>query len=287
MIKSIFKRKVFRVAVLKYALAATFLAGLASCPAIAIDVSEQSDLIKHTIESWDDYWNRQELDSFLKYHLSDYKDNDGADLDKAKSNARELWKEFPDCKVKTTIKQISLSGSGDFASVEYEDELIGPTPSPRNENLGKGTLAAKSGGTLFLRNVEGAWRLARARIDWEEQTLRYGRAMEIPVSLEAALQLKPGTSYFAKLKFDSPADTRCVASIRKKLIGGPPAIDKWRAMPDCGVLEREFQTNLESKNELVCGTVGIALRENRRKIAGLAYVSRRVNVLPDAQSKKP
>ncbi len=280
---SMFKRKVFRLGALCLVLAFCIFGSSSGCRALAIDSAEHSELtesIKKTIESWDEYWNQQELDSFLKYHLSDYKDNDGQDLDKAKSNAKELWKEFPNCKVKTKVKQITLSG--DSATVEYEDELNGPTPSPRDEPLGSGNLTAKSGGTLYLRNVDGAWRLARAQIDWEEQTLRYGRAMDLPVTLEAAPQLKAGTIYFAKLKFDSPADTRCVASIRKKLIGGPAAKDAWRAMPEGGVLEREFHANLESKNELVCGTVGIALRENRRKIAGLAYVSRRINIVPTA-----
>lgn len=257
--------------------------------ACAADTSSEAqtsltESIRRTIESWDEYWNQQELDEFLKYHLSDYSDNDGQNLDKAKSNARELWKEFPDCKVKTKIKQILLCGDG--ASVEYEDELVGPTPSLRGESLGAGTLSAKSGGFLYLKNIEGAWRLASARIDWEEQTLRYGQAKDIPVTIEAAPKLQPGTIYFAKLKFVSPADTRCVASIRKKLIGGSVAKDAWRPMPESGILEREFQTNKESKNELVCGTVGIAPRENRKKIAGLAYVSRRVNVLP-AGTKGP
>lgn len=281
---SMLNRKVFRLAALSLGIVSLLGSSIATNQVQAVDSAEHSDLtasIKRTIESWDDYWNQQELDSFLKYHLADYVDNDGLDLEKAKSNAKELWKEFPNCKVKTRIKQISFS-DGDNASVEYEDELHGPTPSRSEDNLGDGTLTAKSGGTLYLRNVDGVWRLARAHFDWEEQTLRYGRAIDLPVRIEAAPQLKPGTIYFAKLKFSSPSDARCFASIRKKLIGGPAAKDAWRNMPECGVLEREFHANSESKNELICGTIGIASRENRKKLAGLAIVSRRINIVPAA-----
>jgi hypothetical protein len=139
-----------------------------------------------------------------------------------------------------------------------------------------------SGGQLYLKRQQDTWKITGDRIDYELVKVTYGVAKNLKISFTAPEQVKSGKQFSAKIDVDLPNNYLAVGSITNQALEYPQRTPKdlWRAM-DTPSLERIINANTNNKNELLMATV-IITDINKRNLAGIELLTRRLNVVPEA-----
>jgi ketosteroid isomerase-like protein len=226
-------------------------------------------------------WNAHDIDKVMAYYAEDYINNDGLDKTAVKEITQDFWKTNPDAKSSSVINQVRVEGN--FATVESRDTAYGTIKmNPMRDSSLQGELNTVSGGQLYLKKTADTWKITGDRIDYELVKVTYGVAKNLKISFTAPEQVKSGKSFSAKIDVDLPSNYLAVGSITTQPLEYPQKTPKdlWRAM-DTSSLERIVPANTNNKNELLMATV-IITDINKRNLAGIELLTRRLNVVPEA-----
>ncbi len=226
-------------------------------------------------------WNAHDIDKVMAYYAEDYINNDGLDKTAVKEITQDFWKTNPDAKSSSVINQVRVEGI--FATVESRDTAYGTIKmNPMRDSSLQGELNTVSGGQLYLKKTADTWKITGDRIDYELVKVTYGVAKNLKISFTAPEQVKSGKSFSAKIDVDLPSNYLAVGSITTQPLEYPQKTPKdlWRAM-DTSSLERIVPANTNNKNELLMATV-IITDINKRNLAGIELLTRRLNVVPEA-----
>ncbi|HEY9684144.1 MAG TPA: nuclear transport factor 2 family protein [Oculatellaceae cyanobacterium] len=226
-------------------------------------------------------WNAHDITKVMSYYSEDYINNDGLDKNAVKEITQDFWKTNPDAKSSSVTTQIRIEGN--FATVESKDTAYGTIKmSPMRDSNLQGELNTVSGGQLYLKRAGDTWKITGDRIDYELVKVTYGIAKNLKISFTAPEQVKSGKPFSAKIDVDLPNNYLAVGSITNQALEYPQRTPKdlWRAM-DTPSLERIINANTNNKNELLMATV-IITDINKRNLAGIELLTRRLNVVPEA-----
>ena len=203
----------------------------------------------------------------------------------------ETWKTYPDICYKLEIKNIEFSDN--YANVTTEETAIATS----KEQIGKyetaGELYSISKCEYYLEKHGQIWQIASERVIDETSTLKYGDARFIDIKLSTPKQVGASKYYTTTLKIDAPKDTVMVGSINRKTLTYPPSEtpEAYRRISG-NTLERVFQANKENLNETIVSSVGFTHTQNydeskiRVYMSGLAFIMKRVNVIPKGQNEQ-
>jgi hypothetical protein len=234
-------------------------------------------------------WNAHNLPAVMINYADDYLNNDGLDKTAVSKLTEDFWKTYPDAKSKSTTKEVRLEGP--FATVESRDVATGTTAKEMPGIGTKGELNSVSEGQLYLKKQGQGWKIVGDRIDYERVRVAFGLARQMQATFSAPEQVKSGKPYTAKLELNLPSGLTAVGSITNTPLQypQPQPEDAWRPMndpsPDHPLLERVLPTNTKNRNELLMATVGIT-NSNRNSLMGIAFLTRRINVIP-AMEEEP
>lgn len=231
-------------------------------------------------------WNAHDIEKVMGYYAEDYINNDGLDKTAVKEITQDFWKTNPDAKSSSITTQIRVEGN--FATVESRDTAVGTIKmNPMKDSSLQGELNTVSGGQLYLKRAGDTWKITGDRIDYELVKVTYGVAKNLKIAFTAPEQVKSGKSFSAKIEVDLPNNYLAVGSITSQPLEYPQKTPKdlWRAMESSSSamssLERIIPANTNNKNELLMATV-IVTDINKRNLAGIELLTRRLNVVPDS-----
>lgn len=233
---------------------------------------------------------RHDIAKAKSFYSSDYKSSDGFDLEELASMLDKTFKSYSNLKYKTKINKVVVFD--DYAIAEVSDvttALIYPDEKKQNKEKA-GYLTGKSAYNVYFRKKDGAWKIFFDDILMEETNLKYGVANEIKMELQAPLFVEGGHEYDLALKMDKPQDIIALGAISNEEIIYPPSDyqEKFRRIPAEGELERIVKANKKNLDEYAVASVGftrVSVNEEVTKakieIIGMAYMMKRVNMLPD------
>lgn len=250
--------------------------------------SEKSDIEKllSTIEK---EWNAHNLDSVMGYYADDYMNNDGLDKKAVSALTQDFWKTYPDAKSSSVTKQIRVEGG--FATVESRDMATGTTAKEMPGIGTKGELQSVSEGQLYLKKQGAAWKIIGDRIDYEKVKVAFGLARQLQAVFAAPEQVKANRNYTARLELNLEPGLSAVGSITSTPLQypQPQPSDAWRPMNeptiDHPLLERVMTANLKNRNELLMATIGLT-DSSKSSLKGIAFLTRRLNVVPHMDEEK-
>ncbi len=240
----------------------------------------ERETIKVLLTDIENQWNAHDIEKVMAYYADDYVNNDGLDKVAVKEITQDFWKNNPDAKSSSITTQIRIEGN--FATVESRDTAYGTIQmNPMHESQLKGELNTVSGGQLYLKKYGDTWKITGDRIDYELVKVTYGVAKNLKISFTAPEQVKSGRQFSAKIEVDLPSNYLAVGSITRQALEYPQHTPKdlWRAM-ESPTLERLMFANTSNKNELLMATV-IITDINKRNLAGIELLTRRLNVVPE------
>lgn len=226
-------------------------------------------------------WNAHNLENVMSYYADDYINNDGLDKKAVSKLTEDFWKTYPDARSSSKTKSIRIEGN--FATVESRDMAVGSTAKEMPGINTKGELNSISEGQLYIKKIGSNWRIIGDRIDYEKVRVAFGLAKSLNASFSAPEQVKSGRQYSAKLELNLPTGLTAVGSITSQPLEYPqpqPA-DAWRPL-DGSTLERIMPANTNNRNELLMATIGIT-NSNRNNLMGITFLTRRLNVVPNAE----
>ena len=247
------------------------------------DHGDERKEIETFLNNIETLWNDHNLDAVMSYYADDYINNDGLDKKAVTELTKDFWKTYPDAKSSSKTKEIRIDGN--YATVESRDMAIGTTAKEMPGIGTKGDLNSISEGQLYIKRLGTAWKIIGDRIDFEKVRVAFGLARSLDASFSAPEQVKSGKAYSAKLELALPQGLLAVGSITSQALKYPqpqPA-DLWRQL-DGSVLERVMPANGNNRNELLMATVGITNKEHSA-LMGIAFLTRRLNVVPNAQEE--
>jgi hypothetical protein len=247
------------------------------------DHGEERKEIENFLNNIESLWNDHNLDGVMAYYADDYINNDGLDKKAVTELTKDFWKTYPDAKSSSKTKEIRIDGN--YATVESRDMAIGTTAKEMPGIGTKGDLNSISEGQLYIKKLGTAWKIIGDRIDFEKVRVAFGLARQLDASFSAPEQVKSGKTFSAKLELALPQGLLAVGSITSQALKYPqpqPA-DLWRQL-DGSVLERVMGANGNNRNELLMATVGITNKEHSA-LMGIAFLTRRLNVVPAAQEE--
>lgn len=242
------------------------------------DHPQERKEIEKLLKDIESQWNAHNLDGVMSYYMDDYVNNDGLDKKAVLALTQDFWRTYPDAKSTSNIKEVRVDLP--YATVESRDIAIGTTAREMPGIGTTGELQSISEGQLYLKRVGGNWKITGDRIDYEKVKLAFGLAKELQAAFCAPEQVKSGHQYSAKLELDLLPGLTAVGSITSQPLQYPqtPPSDIWRPLEDT-TLERVLAANTKNRNELLMATVGVT-NATRSSLAGLAFLTRRLNVVP-------
>ncbi|KAF1857414.1 hypothetical protein Lal_00007206 [Lupinus albus] len=100
-------------------------------------------------------------------------------------------------------------------------------------------------------------------------------------------QVKSGRQYSARIEINLPPGLYANGNITCQTLKFPQSSQRegFRPLESTGSLERVIQANEENRNELLTATITLS-NISRSNLKGLAFVTRRVNIIPQAQANK-
>jgi hypothetical protein len=227
-------------------------------------------------------WNTHNLEGVMGYYSDDYVNNDGLDKKAVSALTQDFWRTYPDAKSTSNVREIRIDGS--YATVESRDVAIGTTAREMPGIGTSGELQSVSEGQLYLKRTGENWKITGDRIDYEKVKLAFGLAKTLHADFSAPEQVKSGHQYTARLDLDLLSGLTAVGSITSQPLQYPqtPPSDIWRPLEGT-TLERVLTTNNKNRNELLMATVGVT-NASHSSLAGLAFLTRRLNVVPNMES---
>lgn len=242
--------------------------------------------------------NDHDIESVLSYFSPQFVSGDNLTIKDLRQLIEQTWIQYPD--IHYTVQPIELRVNGDWATVETLDEAHAtaqPSPSSKSEDgasllpAEEGTLVTQSRGMLYFHRIGHQWEITSDRSLYETAAILYGEARNLNLNLSAPDQVFSGGTYTARIDSELPEGAVAIASITRAPIQFPPveAEDKFRSMTiQKDRLERVFDANRLSRNELITAVVGLTevtqTDDNRPTVTfkGLATLTKRVNVSPQA-----
>jgi hypothetical protein len=233
------------------------------------------------LSNYETLWNSHNLDGVMANYAEEYINNDGLDKKAVAKLTQDFWKTYPDARSASTIKQIRCEGN--FATVESKDIANGSTAKEMPGLNSKGELTSVSEGQLYLKRFNDQWRIIGDRIDYEKVRVAFGLAKNLITSFTAPEQMKANKQYSARLEVSLPPGLYANGSISAQPLKFPQATpqDALRPLEQPGSLERVMNANAESRNELLTATV-ILTDSSRQFLKGVSFLTRRLNVVPEA-----
>lgn len=199
------------------------------------------------------------------------------------------YNSYENIKYKTKINNISASNN--WAIIQMSDETTAQVNPLKNKEIDKyklGLLESTSSYIVYLKkDKNNNWKIVQDSILTEETTLKYGIAKKIDMELNTPMFIKNGGEYDLSLSIKNPKDIVALASISREEITFPPNInnEKYRKLPQEGMLERLVRANNKNLDEYGSATVGftkISFNEEKTKakieVLGMAYIVKRINM---------
>lgn len=256
------------------------------------DQKDSKEEITKVLNKQQNYVNKKNYDKLKTLYTRDYANFDGIDLD----SYIESLKKTSDLHGKLTYQTIinSITVNGDYATVDAIDMADGVTKDSYEIIPGKGILHSEAKVLYYLKKEEGIWKIDSEEALSEKAYLKYGSAKDAEFILDAPECVKADTEYNVKITVNSEFGRGIIASITTEPIQYPhkKTEDVFRAMKKDGELERVVVSNNEGKNELAFASVAVAKpvlnKESKIDFAidGVAFISSRVNVIPNIFKKK-
>ena len=257
---------------------------------IGFNIFAQKDAkteITNVIEKQQKYANKKNYNKLKDLYSSTYSNNDRITFYDYIESLKKTAEMHGKMTYKTTINSISVHGN--YATVEANDVAEGITKTGYENIEGKGVLNSNAKAIYYFKKENGDWKIDSEYTYSERTTLKYGVTKDIEINIDAPECIKAGTEYNIKISADLPQDSGLIASITTEPIQYPhtKAEDIFRPMKNDGELERVVTSNTEGKNEIAFASVGIAkavLNADSKMdfvISGVAFISSRVNVVPN------
>ncbi|KAF1856532.1 hypothetical protein Lal_00015459 [Lupinus albus] len=215
--------------------------------------------IQSFLTNYESLWNAHNLAQVMDCYAHDYINNDGLDKDSVSKLTQDFWQTYPDAKSQSTIRQIRIDNN--YATVQTRDVAIGTSNKDNYGFDNKGELQSISEGQLYLRKYNDEWRIVE--------------------------QVKSGRQYSARIEINLPPGLYANGNITCQTLKFPQSSQRegFRPLESTGSLERVIQANEENRNELLTATITLS-NISRSNLKGLAFVTRRVNIIPQAQANK-
>lgn len=241
--------------------------------------------IQSFLTNYESLWNAHNLAQVMACYAHDYINNDGLDKDSVSKLTQDFWQTYPDARSQSNIKQIRIDNN--YATVQTRDVATGTSNKDNYGFDNKGELQSISEGQLYLRKYNDEWRIVGDRIDYERVRVAFGLAKAMPVTFTAPEQVKSGRQYSARIEINLPPGLYANGNITCQTLKFPQSSQRegFRPLESTGSLERVIQANEENRNELLTATITLS-DISRSNLKGLAFVTRRVNIIPQAQANK-
>ena len=256
---------------------------------IGFNVFAQKDAkteITKVIEKQEKYANKKNYSKLKDLYTQTYANYDGISIDDYIESLKKTADSHSKLTYKTTINSITVNG--DYATVEAIDTAEGITKNEYEHIEGKGILNSNAKAVYYFKKENGDWKIDSEFAYSEKTVLKYGTAKDINIELFAPECVKANTEYNIKISAELPEGSGIIASITAEPIQYPhlKTEDIFRPMKNDGELERVVTSNNDGKNEVAFASVGIAKavlsKESKLdfSISGVAFISSRVNVIP-------
>lgn len=232
--------------------------------------------------------NAHNVEKIGSYYALNYISGDGFSKNQVLDLVKQTWVKYPDLKYSTSIKNLRLQNTR--ASIEFIEEVTGTTKDKSDITKDNGCLKGISHNILYLEKFGSGWAIVTDKTLYEDAVIKYGIGKNIDVSLQTPEQVLAGEEYAASLKIDLPLDVFAIGSITSVPIVYPPktAKETFRQIPaSLAVIERVLKANKDCNNEIVSASTSFCQIEKSYytsldlKVAGIAIVLKRVNVLPE------
>lgn len=245
------------------------------------EFQQESAEIEEVLKKIEEAWNAHNLETLMSYYADDYISNDGLDKKGVESITQDIWKDYPDVKSTSTTTDMRIEGN--YATIYSRDLAIGSTAKALPEIGGKGELQSLSEGQLYLKRVGTGWKIIGDRIDYEKTKLAFGLSKQLNAEFTAPEQIKGGSQYTAKVEMALPPGLAWKGIIINQPLEQPLPkpnhnADQWRNL-ETNILERVIPSNTKNRNELLTAIIGVT-DLNRRNLMGVAFYTRRLNVVP-------
>ncbi len=260
----------------------------------ALPQSQHVQTILGKVASLQQASNTHDIEAVLSHFSPQFVSGDNLNIKDLRQLVEQTWQQYPD--ITYAVQPIEIRVNGDWATVETVDEAHATAdPMPKNNDEAtllpaeEGQLHTQSRGMLYFHRVGKQWEITSDRSLYETAAILYGSAKELDINLSAPDQVFSGGTYTARIVSDLPQGAVAIASITRTPIQYPPveADDKFRSMTlRRNRLERVFDANRASRNELITAVVGLTeVGQNdasRPTVAfkGMATLTKRVNVSP-------
>ena len=242
--------------------------------------SERKEIesILNTIES---QWNAHDIKSVMSNYAEDYVNNDGLGKKGVQKLTEDFWKTYPDASATSKTKQIRIEGN--FATIDSRDTSMATTKMQGMSS--KGELQSVSEGQQYMKRLGNTWKIIGDRIDFEKVRVAFGLAKHLNASFTAPEQVKAGKQFSAKLDVTLPPGLIAKGSITNQplIFPQPTPQEQYRTL-EPSTLERVMPANTDNYNELLTATVILVNPDS--SVMGVAFMTRRLNVVPDQPEPK-
>jgi hypothetical protein len=236
--------------------------------------------------------NTHNIKKIGDYYASNYMSGDGFSKNQAIDLIKQTWKNCPDLKYSTVIKNLRLDNNR--ASIEFCEEVTGTTKNKSDITKDNGFIKGTSHYILYLEKYGSGWKIVTDKTLYEQTSINYGRAKNINMNFDVPEQVFAGENYTALLKIDVPPDVFALGSLTSVPFVFPEKQpeENFRQIPsDLNTIERVIKSNKDSFNEISSASVSFceagrtAYTGLDLKVTGLAVILRRINVIPNLKSK--
>ena len=239
--------------------------------------------VKNVLKSQIAAANKYSFPDFVKYFDLQYVTSDGFSVDVYSKLVEETWTVYPNIQYAHTIKNVTVIDNDAIAEVvETANAQV------QSQYDLKGSLKSVANNIYFLRKTPEGWRILSDVILTENTYLAFGELVNHMPTLTTPYQTLANRNYTATLEYTVPKDAIAIASLNQERVSYPQESMKenYRKLPDDGILERFFTANGDSTNEYVVASVGLTRPKFEGKdlqigITGIAYIIKRVNVVPE------
>lgn len=230
--------------------------------------------------------NSHNLEKVRTFYAKGYKSADNFDLDTLISMLEKTYLEYKNIKYKITIKDIKVNENTANAKIsDITKAKLYPKKNSDKEKIG--ILEGNSNWDVNFIKENNEWKIISDKINSEQTTLKYGIAKKIDMDFTTPETIKNGQKYDLALKLNNPKDIDALAALSREEITYPPkdTDDKYRKVPETGILERIVTANKNNLNEYAIASIGftkVSINEKEIKatieVKGIAYIMKRINM---------
>ena len=261
---------------------------LSSTPSYSFEfkkLTKEEKEVKSLLKEHNKALYKKDLETLSTFYHESYKNEDGYNLSEMIAMIEKATKAFENIKYKTKI--INIEAREQSAIAQMQDTTKAKIyPFKKFKNRDKiGILEGKSNCIVYLNKIDNEWKIIKDATIEEETSLRYGIARKIDLELKTPESIKNGQNYELALNMETPEKIIAIGSISREEVNFPPDEyeEKFRKIPQDGILERLVKANDKNKDEYAIASVGftkVSLNEKEKKakieILGMAYMMKRI-----------